>query len=246
MIRIVTLNIWKDEGDWPARMDAIAEGLCALQPDIVCLQEVYTGGGRAAGPLLAAATGLHMTEVAARHKARGGVPSSSGLAILSRTPPLHSLSIGLPTTADDGGRKALAADLATPLGQLRVVSLHLSHLRGDSAGALRAAQLAALVAAAACDGPLLLAGDFNARWGSDELALLAAPEWASTAPLLAGASSRIGLAGALPHVLIDHVALRAGAARIGLRAARIVLDQPGRAGVLPSDHAGVLAELGPI
>jgi endonuclease/exonuclease/phosphatase family metal-dependent hydrolase len=242
VIRIVTLNCWKDEGDWPARMAAIAAGLAALQPDFVCLQEVYVGGGRDAGQWLAAATGLVCTHLDARHKLRGGVSSSSGVAVLSRVPAIGTMAIGLPTTLADGGRKALAADFATIAGPLRVASLHLSHLRGAESGALRAAQLSALVAAAEWDGPLVLAGDFNARWDAPELALLDAPGWVSSATMLAGHSSLIGQ----PDALIDHVVLRAGPAALALQQARIVLDQPDAAGVLPSDHAGVLAVLGPI
>ncbi|WP_017667332.1 endonuclease/exonuclease/phosphatase family protein [Sandarakinorhabdus sp. AAP62] len=242
MIRIVTLNIWKDEGDWPARMAAIAAGLAALQPDVVCLQEVYVGGGRDAGQWLAAATGLACTQLAARHKLRGGVASSSGVAILSRTAPIGTMAIGLPTTLADGGRKALVADFTTVAGPLRVASLHLSHVRTPDASALRAAQLSALVAAADCAGPLVLAGDFNARWDAPELALLSAPGWVSSATMLAGQSSLIGQ----PDALIDHVVLRAGTAALALNEARIVLDHPDAAGVLPSDHAGILAVLAAI
>lgn len=242
MIRIVTLNCWKDEGDWPARMAAIAAGLAALQPDFVCLQEVYVGGGRDAGQWLAAATGLICTQLDARHKLRGGIASSSGVAILSHWTPIGTMAIGLPTTLTDGGRKALVADFATVAGPLRVASLHLSHLRDAEAGPLRAAQLSALVAAAECAGPLVLAGDFNARWDAPELAPLSAPDWASSATMLAGQSSLIGQ----PDALIDHVALRPGTAGLALHQARIVLDQPDAAGVMPSDHAGVLAVLGAI
>lgn len=242
MIRLVTLNTWKDEGDWTARMAAIGAGLTALQPDIICLQEVYVGGGRDTGQWLAAALGRHCTHLAAREKLRGGIPSSSGVAILSRMPPTGSIAIALPTTPDDGGRNALIARLATPQGPVAVASLHLSHLRSPDAGPLRAAQLAALVAAADADMPLILAGDFNAPATAPELALLQAPGWTSTAPLLAGQSSLIGR----PAALIDHVAIRAPSGNLGMHQAQIVLDRPDAAGVMPSDHAGVLAELAPI
>lgn len=239
MIRLVTLNCWKDEGDWPARMAAIAAGLAALQPDCVCLQEVYVGGGRDAGQYLAAATGLFCTQLAARHKLRGGIPSTSGVAILSRTPPISSRAIDLPTTLADGGRKALLADFGTGIGAVRVGSLHLSHLRSADAGPLRAAQLAVVMAAADGQVPVILAGDFNAAATAPELALLAAPGWTSSAGLLGEQSSLIGR----PPALIDHIAVRMP---LRLAAARIVLNRPDAAGVMPSDHAGVLAEIAPI
>ncbi len=242
MIRVVTLNSWKDEGDWPARMAAIAAGLAALQADIICLQEVYVGGGRDTGQWLAAALGRHCTHLAARDKLRGGIPSSSGVAILSRVAPSGSVAVDLPTTPDDGGRKALIANIDTVHGPVAVASLHLSHLRSPDAGPLRAAQLAALVAAADANMPLILAGDFNAPATAPELALLQMPGWTSTAPLLAGQNSLLGR----PAALIDHVAIRAPSGNLRLHQAQILLNEPTASGVLPSDHAGVLAVLGPI
>lgn len=250
MIRLITLNCWKDEGDWAARMVAIGEALTRLQPDLVCLQEVYVGAGRDTGQRLAAATGLVCSHVAARPKMRGGIPSTSGIAILSRLPPLVTASFVLPTTPEDGGRKALVCTFATAQGPLRVASLHLSHLRPASAAALRAAQVSALIehVAADWDGPLVLAGDFNALWSAPELAALQTAGWTSTAGMLAGQSSLIGR----PLALIDHIVLRAPrsgpgaegeALALSLAETSVVLDQPSAAGVMPSDHAGVMAVL---
>lgn len=237
MIGLITLNSWKDEGDWAARIPAIAAGFLALNADIVCLQEVYAGGGRDTGAVLAAATGLHCTQIAAREKRRGGVLSSSGVAILSCQPPRTVLAIDLPTTVADGGRKALLCRFDAAIGPVQVASLHLSHLRDAAASALRAAQLAAIIAAADPECALVLAGDFNAPWHSPELAALHAPGWAGTAPALAGRSSLIGW----PAALIDHIALRAPHTALALAEPRLVLDQPSPAGVMPSDHAGVMA-----
>lgn len=237
MIRLITLNCWKDEGDWAARIPAMAAGLSALDADIVCLQEVYAGGGRDTGAVLAAATGRHCTQIAAREKQRGGVLSSSGVAILSRQPPSTVLAIELPTTVAGGGRKALLCRFKTVFGDVQVASLHLSHLRDAAASALRAAQLAAIIAVADPAQALVLAGDFNAPWDAPELAALHAPGWASTAPALAGRSSLIGR----PAALIDHIALRAPHTALALAEPRLVLDQPSPAGVMPSDHAGVMA-----
>jgi len=68
LIRVVTLNTGKDEGDWPARITAIGAALRDLCPDIVCLQEVYVGAGRDTGQALATAMGLICTHVPARAK----------------------------------------------------------------------------------------------------------------------------------------------------------------------------------
>ena len=40
-LRIVSLNAWKNDGDFPARVALIAEGLARLNPDVVCLQECF-------------------------------------------------------------------------------------------------------------------------------------------------------------------------------------------------------------
>ncbi len=248
MIRLITLNCWKHEGDWAARMAAIGTGLGHLAADIVCLQEVYTGGGRDTGQVLAAATGLICSDVAARHKRRGGTLSSSGLAILSRQPPLAIAAIDLPTSPQDGGRKALIGTFPSAAGPVRIVCLHLSHLRTPEAPALRAAQLAHLLGAAQAEwhGPLALAGDFNASWQSPDLAALHGPGWVSSAVALAGRSSLIGR----PAALIDHIALNdpaSGQDSKGwqLHQAQIVLDQPMHPHVQPSDHAGIMAILRP-
>lgn len=249
MIRLITLNCWKDEGDLAARVPGIGAALAALAPDIVCLQEVYAGGGRDTGAVLAAATGLHCTRIAARQKRRSGVMSTSGVAILSRQPPTDITAVDLPTTPEDGGRKALMCSFETGLGSLQVASLHLSHLRSPAAAALRAAQLAAVVAAAHCTEPLILAGDFNAPWSSPELAALRTPAWTSTEAALNGRSSLIAQPGAIsaqpsafsaqPGALIDHIAVRTG---LALVSAALVLDAPA-AGLMLSDHAGVMAQI---
>ena len=46
MIRVLTLNIWQEQGDWARRMALIAERLGTVRPDVVCLQEVRQAGDR--------------------------------------------------------------------------------------------------------------------------------------------------------------------------------------------------------
>jgi endonuclease/exonuclease/phosphatase family metal-dependent hydrolase len=38
-VRVLTLNVWARHGDWPARRVVLREGLRALAPDLLCLQE---------------------------------------------------------------------------------------------------------------------------------------------------------------------------------------------------------------
>lgn len=243
MISLLTLNTWKDEGDWDARIDAVADGLKRLRPDIVCLQEVYAGGGRDTGAALASATGMVCTHAPARHKVRNGVSSSSGVAILSYFKPKATTTIDLPTSPQDGGRRALMCLLDTAAGPLGVACVHLSHLRGREAADLRAAQLRCVLdhLQAQQDGPLVVAGDFNALWRDPEMAAFGEPAWTSTARALAGCSSLIGRPGAL----IDHIALL-GRGVLRLDQVALAFDRPSPLGVMASDHAGVLAVLSAI
>src|SRR5258706_15413 len=39
-MRVVTLNLWGKQGDWPGRLGVIRRELERLQPDVVALQEV--------------------------------------------------------------------------------------------------------------------------------------------------------------------------------------------------------------
>ncbi|MFW6205972.1 MAG: endonuclease/exonuclease/phosphatase family protein, partial [Gemmatimonadota bacterium] len=39
-VSVLTYNIWHDQEDWPARLEAMVPGLQAASPDILCLQEV--------------------------------------------------------------------------------------------------------------------------------------------------------------------------------------------------------------
>jgi Endonuclease/Exonuclease/phosphatase family len=38
-LRAMTLNLWAQHGTWPARRDALREGLQQLRPDVLMLQE---------------------------------------------------------------------------------------------------------------------------------------------------------------------------------------------------------------
>jgi endonuclease/exonuclease/phosphatase family metal-dependent hydrolase len=199
----LSLNCWKNDGDWPARLARLAAALAREGPAIACLQEVYADRTVCAARTLAEASGLRLVHHPAREKDRGAGPSTSGLATLSAFPILGAEALALPSSPQDGGRFAQSVDVETPFGRLRVLNLHLTHLRG--AEALRAAQLEAALgwARAGWQGPILVAGDFNARADDPALAgLFGAPDVIQAAPL--GAStSLLGRPGAL----IDHVAL---------------------------------------
>ncbi|MEE4301621.1 MAG: endonuclease/exonuclease/phosphatase family protein [Pseudomonadales bacterium] len=260
MLRVVTLNTWKCDGDYDARLVAMTEALAALDADVLCLQECFaatTTGASDEAPVaahradtaatLAQALGLHCSPAPARRKPRdfrgARVLSTSGLAILTRSAPRHASVLPLPSDARDGERIAQCVTLRHGAARMRIVNVHLSHLR--DAHALRAEQLEAVLGRWGQDEtPVLIAGDFNCTFEDAPFAVLHArsdldvgPEPAATWP---GTLHARGHERAIDHVLLLR-ARGADSPRIVARAR--ALDTPGSTGVHPSDHAAVCVEV---
>ena len=255
-VRCITLNTWKNEGDYAARLRAMGAGLGALRPDVVLLQEAFraeateTDTARALGEAL----GLAVAYAPARAKVRSwlgrDVVSESGLAVLVRGEVIGSERLPLPSDAAGGERIALIVRARLTSGiEVMAGCVHLSHLRGDEAR--RSEQLGAVLAAEAWETPMalrLLGGDFNAAINGEEMAWLAAhPRWRVTE---AGATLRLYQP---THPLPPHPG-RPGRRIDGLFsvergdepaasvvAGGVALDAPER-GVWPSDHAAVWAD----
>ena len=175
-MRIVTLNTWKNEGQYERRLALMAKGLGELAPDVVCLQECFQADGFDTARHLADTLRLDAAVAAARHKLRAHqgrrIESASGLAILRRNGALASGRLALPSDPADGERIGQWADVAPGL---RVLNLHLTHLSGPQAASLRKAQLERAMSAARRPGcGLLVAGDLNATAQAPELAPIAA------------------------------------------------------------------------
>lgn len=238
-MRVVTLNTWKNEGDYPRRLRLMRDGLAALEPDAVCLQECFAAKGFDTAGWLAAELDLVAYAAPARAKLRQhdgrNLQSTSGLATLVRGAAISSQR-ALPSNPADGERIAQRVDISVDGRPLRLLNLHLAHLR--DAAELRALQLARALAWAGDGllGGLVVAGDLNATAAE-----------AALGPL--GLSPRPGtLQGpradeARPRAAaIDHcVLLRPG----GWREVAILrgLDTPDTDGWYPSDHAAVGIEL---
>jgi endonuclease/exonuclease/phosphatase family metal-dependent hydrolase len=241
-LRIVSLNTWKNEGDYPRRLGLMSDGLSDLDADVICLQECFAGGGSDTAGSLASALGLCAHPAPARRKLRHHGPdrvmSTSGLAILTRDPAARIDLCALVSDPRDGQRIAQRIDLACDGRPLRVLNLHLTHLGDARARAIRAAQLKAALAwaMAGYHGGLVLAGDLNATAEDDALASLGLKPTPATFH-----GARIGEATS-QALAIDHcVLLREGAWRTV--ANRHALDRPDRDGWFPSDHAAVVLDL---
>lgn len=181
---VVTLNTWKCDGLYRDRLRLMADGLRALAPDLVMLQEAFAVEGEGedidTARSLAAATGMHVVRHAGRRKERlfetRTVLSTSGLAILSRRPILRHEVVELPSDPRDGDRQALIAVIEgdDPARPVVAVTTHLSHLaRADE---LRQAQMdAALDAVAALPetpSAVFLGGDLNTGADSELITTL--------------------------------------------------------------------------
>jgi endonuclease/exonuclease/phosphatase family metal-dependent hydrolase len=243
-MRIVTLNTWKNEGDYPRRLGPMAAQLRELAPDVVCLQECFAADGAHTVGHLARELRMLAAAVPARRKHRlhqgRSVASSSGLAILSRRRPLAHAALTLSSDDRDGERVALRVDFEGVHGALRVLNLHLTHLRGASGAELRARQIDEALAWARADwaGALLVCGDLNCGRGDREFAAL---EAAAGEDL--GSTLNAGRASDEAGRAIDH-GLLVDPCGFAVRRRFVALEAPDGDGGLPSDHAAVVVDLG--
>lgn len=249
-MRLVSLNTWKAEGDYPRRLQAMAQGLAALSADVIVLQEdLRTDDGRThTAQFLADALGLHLAWLPARAKLRDveqrRTLTTSGLAVLSREPLPEQRVIALPDDARDGQRLAQAVRLPAALGGGWLINLHLSHLpdRPD----LRRAQLVTVLHEAgdwAADARWLLCGDFNARADDPAIAWAVQPAGPLT-DAFAGTAKTTHTDDRGRPADIDHIFCRPAAGQgVAVRRAWVALDQPDASGVRPSDHGAVCADL---
>lgn len=247
---VVTLNTWKNDGDYPRRLPLMRDGLAAMAPDVVCLQECFAAqegedGGEDTAAWLAGELGMTLHAAPSRGKPRrhGGaeVFSTSGLAILARATDGVCERLELVSDPADGERIGQRLDLVVKGRPLRVLNLHLTHLRG--AGALRGQQLRQALdwaleglAENALAG-LVVAGDLNATADDPALAPLGLEPRPGT---LHGARTgeRTPRAAAIDHCML----LRPGGWReVGLLRG---CETPDAEGWFPSDHAAVGVGLG--
>jgi endonuclease/exonuclease/phosphatase family metal-dependent hydrolase len=270
-MRVLTWNLWWRFGPWRRRRDAVLAVLEEARPDVVGLQEVWEHDGENLAGWLADRLGMEWRWASSpapqRWRDNTAEPAArSGNAVLSRWPVVDRETLVLPVAGGrDDGRLALFTLLAAPGG--RQVPFFTAHLNSEEPGsAVRCAQVRALarfVADRAGAGPVppVVTGDFNAEPDSDEVRLMGGRQTAPAAPGLAlldawqyadpatpavtwnmaGPSSG---AGPKPSARIDYVFVGPpGPGGLGrVRSVRRAGDTP-VAGVRPSDHAAVVADL---
>jgi len=164
-LRIVTFNVKFGE-----QIDRAAALLSQPGPlraaDVLVLQELDLPGTER----LAFALGLNYVYVpSAIH------PSSHrpfGVAVMSPWPIEDVRNLPLPHLhrVRKMRRRAAAATIDTPIGAVRVYSVHFETAYGASARTRRDQARAVRDDASEWDGPVVIAGDFNGTSGADELA----------------------------------------------------------------------------
>lgn len=243
----VTLNLWHDQQDWPARRAVIVDTLRALAPDVILLQEVLENEGLPnQARQLADSLGCAFVFASVDPP---GAAKRYGNAILTRLPILASSELKLPPL--DDWRVAAHARLTLPDG--RSLDAYVTHLHHTGEGAaIRAEQVAGLLAfvdstrSGGADTALLIGGDFNAEPDRPELAPVFTRFTDASAAvhpdLELPAAATFGPATGTTPRRIDY--LFCDGAQLAPTAARVVLGAPSPAGVWGSDHCGVWARFG--
>ena len=191
-LRVVTFNIWNRQGPWPQRLPLIRDGLAALEPDVIGLQEVLGFPGLPSqADEIAAGLGWHV-HYAPAWNIGGGL--TYGNAILSKHPLLDAAVLPLPTPDGVDTRSVAFARVDVPGGPVPLFVTHLTfqhhlgHVRCQQVRALtdHVAALAPIDSRGSVarpspigaspdrvptqDGPPpIVLGDFNANPDSDEI-----------------------------------------------------------------------------
>jgi len=220
-LRVLTYNIHHGEGtDERFDYDRLAAVIKRLSPDLVALQEVDRGTERASGVdqvrILAKLCRMHYAFGQAMPH-QGG---QYGEAILSRFPIEKTVVHPLPYQLDLEPRAALEVVVRPEgIGPISFVGTHLCH-RSDELRTLQTRRLSQLFPSK--EGkPVILAGDFNARPGSEPMNTLLNAGWIDTIS---------------PRSVIDYILVRA-CDPWTVKEVTIV-DEP-----VASDHDPVLAVL---
>jgi len=234
----VTLNIWHDQEDWPARRAVILDTLRVLGPDIVFLQEVLQKEGLP-NQAQAIADSLGFAFVFASVDPPGA-PKRYGNAILTRHRLVATHEVKLEPL--DDYRVAAHACLEIAGHRVDAYVTHLHHTAEGSA--IRAEQvrdLSEFIAETRSAEALVVGGDFNAAPDARELEPLR-EQLIDTYALLH--PEQVGVLVSTLNPAMGHTPQRIDylfAAPGGLEpvASRIFLATPAASGVWASDHFGV-------
>ena len=220
-LRVLTYNIHHGEAmDKEFDYRRLAKVINDLSADLVALQEVDVGTERASGVDQAALLG----KLCKMHHAFGqAMPYQGGQygeAILSRFPIEKVLDHPLPYQFEEEPRAALEVRVKPRgIGPMAFVGTHLCHQKSENR--LQQTRRISLLFSKQEGGPVVLAGDFNARPGSEPMKVLFDAGWTDAVA---------------PRSVIDYVLLRSRD-RWKVKEVTILDDQ------VVSDHKPVLVVL---
>jgi endonuclease/exonuclease/phosphatase family metal-dependent hydrolase len=245
-LTVVTLNLWHDQRDWPKRLNVIVAELRHIRPDVICLQEVLQHERlRNQAETLADSLGCQL-----QFASVDSIESQKryGNAVLT---PHRVLESGTRKLAPVNDYRVVARVRFEWRGiEIDAYSTHLHHT--PEGGAIRAAQIRHLLAyvdSTRGDGPVVLAGDFNAQLGTPEMEPVVtryvdafhAMHPKATREQSVTFNKRFGAdPGKIDHVFVEKKHKPA------LRpiASEVIFRSPTPDSVWASDHFGVLAKLG--
>jgi endonuclease/exonuclease/phosphatase family metal-dependent hydrolase len=262
-LTVLTINIWNRSGPWPERFALLRRGIETLRADVIGMQEVLSDGTRCLADEIADGLGYQIAFGCAKSLPGG---YEFGNAILSRFPIARHEVFHLPSAETDEERSLLHVDLTTPHGTLPMFCTHLAWKFHH--GYVREQQVERLAEIVMAKAPIedsvlppVVVGDFNARPEATEIRFLSGLHALGGRSIyLADCFAEVGRgpgytfdAAANPFAALTHEAPRRidyvfvrGPDRHGrgkpLRA-EVVLDGSEN-GIAPSDHFGVLAEIG--
>lgn len=250
-LRVVTANLqgMRPDSNWQVRQFFIHQGLAALAPDVVCLQEVCEtlGGGGADNQARALATALETALGGEWHWSF--VPThiaweqfQEGIGLVTRLPVLETGALSL--TTGTFPRKVLWNSLHTESGVLHAFSTHLDHL-SSAVRLVQATQARDFVLQklASQPGGAVLGGDFNSTPESAAIRLFtqAGPDsvfsdaWASLHPGQPGWT----MPSDAPSQRIDYLFTRGFQTFWQADSCALALGTPYDGSHYPSDHLAV-------
>jgi endonuclease/exonuclease/phosphatase family metal-dependent hydrolase len=235
-LKLVTFNIWHNQGDWAARRPLLVEAIRSADPDVIALQEVLEDAAvglpnqaRTIADALGGGYQMHFCSTDAE-----GAPRRYGNAILSRLPVLsHDWKKLEPL---DDYRTAIRARVTVHGRAVDIVDTHLAW-QADAAP-VRARQIADLLAWLPTDGaPLIVMGDFNAVQEDAGLNVLTGERFFSALPR-GSVPTTLNPAKGHPDRVIDHIFAEKAHFQPGVWT---LLGATPTNGEYPSDHFGVAA-----
>jgi endonuclease/exonuclease/phosphatase family metal-dependent hydrolase len=250
-ISIVTLNSWKCDGDYPARLKLMTAEAARLRPDIMLLQEAFRADGTPHDTAAALADTLRhqCAYLPARTKHRtwrgGEGVCSSGQAVLTAGAIEDTQTVTLPDDPRDGERLAQMVTISIDGLRLLIVNLHLCYL--DDRDDLRRDELEnlrdALPDLSTYDA-VVMGGDFNCTWDSPPMRWLVKDSGLAIHNPVATAFDTCGGFNndRPPHCIDFLLQVESGGACV-LEDGAPAFDAPDAAGMYPSDHIGVRAVL---